>query len=162
MEIWDVYNKDRVKTGRTHKRGEPMEEGDYHLIVHIWIINDKGEFLIQKRQPWKRGWPGMWDCAAGGSAIKGDDSTTAAIRETKEELGVDIDISKAKLLFTINFHNGFDDVWLVRQNVDIKDLKLQYEEVADAKWVTFNEVKEMMEKNEFINYDYIDTLKFDR
>jgi len=158
MEIWDVYNKYREKTGRTHERGITMEEGDYHLVVHVWIINDKGQFLIQKRQPWKTGYPNMWDCAAAGSAIQGDSSKEAAIRETKEELGIDLDINKAEILFTIKFSCGFDDIWFVRQNVDINDLKLQYEEVADAKWVSENDIKQMIQQGEFIEYHYLDSL----
>jgi len=158
MEVLDIYNKYRQKTGRTIERGAPMEEGDYHLVVHVWIINDKGEFLIQKRQPWKIGWPNMWDCSAAGSAILGETSKEAAIRETKEEIGIDLNISKADILLTVKFSRGFDDIWLVRQNVDSKDLKLQYEEVADAKWVSYKEIKEMVQRGEFIKYHYLDIL----
>lgn len=158
MEIWDVYNKYRQNTGRTHERGNLMNEGDYHLVVHVWIVNDRGEFLIQKRQPWKSGWPNMWDGSAAGSAILGDSSEAAAIRETKEELGIDLDISKSELLFTVKSSNSFEDIWLVRQNVDINHLKLQYEEVADAKWATLEEIKHMMHTGEFISLDYYDDL----
>ncbi|MGV8981435.1 NUDIX hydrolase [Clostridium sp.] len=158
MELWDIYDKNRQKTGRTHERGKDMLTGDYHLVIHVWIINDKGEFLIQKRQPWKEGYPDMWDCSVAGSAILGDTSEKAAIRETKEELGIDLDMSKSKLLFTVEFSRGFDDIWLVRQNVDINDLKLQYEEVADAKWVAESEIRELILKGEFIAYDYIEKI----
>jgi isopentenyldiphosphate isomerase len=158
MELWDIYDKYRQKTDRTHERGNPMNEGDYHLVVHVWIVNDKGEFLIQKRQPWKNGWPNMWDGSAAGSAILGDSSKAAAIRETKEELGVDLDISKGEILFTVKSSSSFEDIWLVRQNIDICDLKLQYEEVADAKWATLDEIKQMMQDSEFISLDYYDDL----
>jgi isopentenyldiphosphate isomerase len=158
MELWDVYDKYRQKTGRTQERSNPMEEGDYHLVVHVWIVNDKGEFLIQKRQPWKEGWPNMWDCSAAGSAILGDSSKEAAIRETKEELGIDLDMSKGELLRTIKFSCGFDDIWLVRQNVDINDLKLQHEEVADAKWASESEIKQMVQDGEFIEFSYLENL----
>lgn len=158
MEILDIYDKYRQKTGRTLERGNPMEDGDYHLVVHVWIVNEKGEFLIQKRQPWKIGWPNMWDCSAAGSAIHGETSIEAAIRETKEEIGIDLNTSKADILLTVKFSRGFDDIWLVRQNVDSKDLKLQYEEVADAKWVSYKEIKEMVHSGEFIEYHYLDIL----
>lgn len=158
MELWDIYDKNRKKTGRTHERGNDMLSGDYHLVIHVWIINDKGEFLIQKRQPWKEGYPDMWDCSVAGSAILGDTSEKAAIRETKEELGIDLDMSKSELLFTVEFSRGFDDIWLVRQNVDINDLKLQYEEVADAKWVVESEIRESISKGEFIAHDYIEKI----
>lgn len=100
----------------------------------------------------------MWDCSAAGAAILGDTSKEAAIRETKEELGIDLNINKVDILFTVRFSRGFDDIWLVRQNVDINDLKLQYEEVADAKWVNYKEIKEMVQSGEFIEYHYLDVL----
>jgi isopentenyldiphosphate isomerase len=158
MELWDVYDENREKTGRTHERGIPMKEGDYHMVIHVWIVNDSGEILIQKRQPWKEGWPNMWDGSAAGSAVVGDSSVDAAMRETKEELGIDLDISKGEKLFSVKFSSGFDDIWLVRQNVDIGDLKLQYEEVADAKWASETEIKQMVFKGDFIAYDYLDKL----
>ena len=64
MELWDVYDKFRHKTDKTHERGNSMQAGDYHFVSHIWIVNDNGEYLIQKRQPWKKGWPNMWDSSA--------------------------------------------------------------------------------------------------
>ncbi|MFE8702592.1 NUDIX domain-containing protein [Cytobacillus sp. FJAT-54145] len=156
MEIWDIYDENRVKTGRFHERGKTMMDGDYHLVVHVWIMNGKGEFLIQKRQPWKKGHPNMWDCSAAGSAICGDNSEQAAIRETKEEIGIDLDIFNGEVLFTHYFSHGFDDIWLVNQEVDVKDLKLQEEEVADAKWASEEQIKEMVTNGEFIAFEYLD------
>ena len=158
MEIWDIYNKYRQKTTRTHMRGDLIPKGDYHLVVHVWIINDKGEFLIQKRQPWKVGWPNMWDCAVSGCSITGENTQETAIRETKEELGIDLDINKTDIFSTIKFASGFDDIWLIRQNVNINDIKLQYAEVADAKWVFVSEIKQLILNGEFIEYPYINQL----
>lgn len=156
MELWDVYDKNRKKVGRTHQRGIPMKKGDYHLVVHIWIINSKGEYLIQKRAPWKEGWPNAWDCSAAGSAISGDDSDQTAKREVMEEIGLDMDMGKAERLFTIKSNSVFDDVYLLRQNVELDELRLQYEEVADVKWATEKEIKEMVSKGEFIPYPSLD------
>src|SRR5690606_20150891 len=93
MELWDVYDKNRNLTGRTMKRGSTFKEGDYHLIIHVCIFNSKNEMLIQQRQPWKKGWPNMWDITVGGSALSGETSTGAAERETFEEIGYKIDLS---------------------------------------------------------------------
>lgn len=158
MELWDIYDENREKTGGTHERGIPMVEGDYHLVIHVWIVNDSGEYLIQKRQPWKEGWPNMWDGSVAGSAVVGDSSMDAAIRETKEELGIELDMSKGRILFTVNAPNRFHDIWLVRQNVDIRDLRLQYEEVADAKWASEKEIKQMVRNGDFIAFDYLEKL----
>jgi isopentenyldiphosphate isomerase len=158
METWDVYDKYRRKTGATHERGFNMKEGDYHIVVHVWIVNSKGEFLIQKRQHDKKGWAGMWDCAAAGSAILGDSSMDAAIRETKEEIGLDIKSEELEPLFTVKFSRGFDDNWLVRKNVNLEDLVLQQEEVADVKWATMDEINQMVEDSEFIPFPFLDRL----
>ncbi len=58
MELWDVYNEERIRTGRPMVRGRQMKPGDYHLIVHIAIINSQGQMLIQRRQLTKKGWAG--------------------------------------------------------------------------------------------------------
>ncbi len=156
MEIWDVYDQYRRKTGRTHQRGVPLPKGDYHLVVHIWIINQKGQYLIQKRQPWKEGWPGAWDCSAAGSATQGDDSIQAALRETQEEIGLILEPKMLEKLFSINFRSGFDDVYLVRQDLEETKLKLQYEEVAEVRWAYPHEIREMVKMGEFIPYPCMD------
>lgn len=156
MELWDVYDKNRKKVGRTHQRGIPMKSGDHHLVVHIWIVNSKGEYLIQRRTPWKEGWPNAWDCSAAGSAVAGDDSEQAAKREVMEEIGLEIYISKAERLFTIKTKSVFDDIYLLRQEVNLEELKLQYEEVAEVKWATETEIKEMVTRGEFIPYPTLD------
>lgn len=158
MELWNVLDQYRHLTERIHERGQEMQVGDYHVVVHVWIVNDQGQFLIQKRQPWKKGWSGMWDCAAAGSAILGDSSEQAAVREVKEELGIELDLNSSEKLFTVKFSCGFDDVWFVRQNVEIETLCLQEEEVADAKWVTPHEIEGMVANGEFIPYRYLQLL----
>lgn len=54
-ELWDIYTKDREKTGRFHRRGDPMKAGEYHLVVHVCIFNSRNQLLIQQRQPFKKG-----------------------------------------------------------------------------------------------------------
>ena len=46
MEKWDLYTKYREKTGREHIRGEEIPDGFYHLVVHVWIKNDKGQLKV--------------------------------------------------------------------------------------------------------------------
>ena len=155
MELLDIYNEKKIKTGRIHERGKEVKNGDYTLVIHLWIINDKGEILIQKRSASKKVFPNMWDSSVAGAAIKGDDSKRAVTRETKEELGIDLDIEKLEFLFSVKHTWWFDDVWITRQNINIKDLKIQHEEVADVRWATYSEIESMIENGEFIKYDYI-------
>lgn len=83
MELWDVYDINRNKTGKTAVRGEKLPEGGFHLVVHVCILGSDGRMLIQQRQPFKHGFSGMWDVSAGGSAVAGETSAMAAMREVR-------------------------------------------------------------------------------
>ena len=158
MELWDIYDKNRNLTGRQMKRGSNFNNGDYHLVVHVCIFNSKNEMLIQQRQPWKNGWPNMWDLTVGGSALTNETSSEAAERETLEEIGYKIDLSNERPFFTINFDNGFDDYYIIERDIDIKDLKLQYEEVKSIKWATKDEILQLVNDGKFIDYWFIENL----
>jgi len=155
-EIWDVYDKNRVLTGRVHRRGDPLAEGEYHLVVHVWIVNSSGEFLITKRTP-NKGYPNMWECT-GGSAISGNDSLQAAIREAKEETGLELLSKNGKVLFSLNRNDNFCDVWLFQQDFDINDVVFQPDETCGAKWADKNEIKRMVKSGEFIEFCYMEEL----
>lgn len=149
MELWDLLDENRNKTGKTLVRGEELPKGLYHAGVDIWIRNSKGELLIQKRSNEKESYPGMW-AMTGGSIISGESSINAAHRETLEELGIDIDISKLEFLFTVKTKKTFIDSYLYEVDIDVKDLKLQAEEVQDAKWFTVEEIDELTRNKKFI------------
>ena len=84
MELWDLYDENRVKLGKTMVRGEKQPAGVYRIVVHACIFNSQGQMLIQQRQPFKSGWSNMWDVTVGGSAVSGDTSCTAVERELFE------------------------------------------------------------------------------
>ena len=151
MEYFDIYDINRQKTDRKGVRGEKTPEGDMRLVVHICIFNKKGEMLIQHRQPFKKGWSGLWDVSVGGSAIAGDNSRQAAEREVKEELSLDLQITH-RPNFNINFDGGFDDFYLVDWDGDISALQLQYSEVESVKWAARQEILSMISDGSFVPY----------
>lgn len=152
MEYWDLYDRDRIPTGETHQRGKPLPEGRYHMVVHVVIFNTKGEMLIQQRQPFKEGWPNMWDITVGGSAVAGDTSRTAAQREVMEEIGLAIDLSEEQPKLTIPFDVGFDDVYTLVMDVDLTALHLQESEVQAVRWASEEDVLAMLADGKFIPY----------
>ena len=152
MEFWDLYTRDRIPTGETHRRGKPLPADRYHMVVHVVIFNGKGEMLIQQRQPFKEGWPNLWDVTVGGSAIAGDNSRTAAERETLEEIGLHIDLSREQPKLTIPFDVGFDDIYTLVEDVNLASLTLQESEVQAVKWADEQEVLQMLMDGRFIPY----------
>ncbi|MBE5810378.1 MAG: NUDIX domain-containing protein [Clostridiales bacterium] len=152
MELWDLYDRDRIPTGETHLRGTPLPQGRYHTVVHVVIFNSAGQMLIQQRQPFKEGWPNLWDITVGGSAVAGDNSRTAAERETLEEIGLHIDLSREQPKLTIPFDAGFDDVYTLTMDVDLSALTLQESEVQAVKWASEDEILAMLADGQFIPY----------
>ena len=137
MELWDIYDIDRVRTGRVAQRGKPaseggLGEGEYHLVVHICVFNGRGQLLLQQRQKDKEGYPNLWDVSAAGSALAGENSAAAASRELREELGLVHDFTKERPFLTTHFERGFDDWYFIRMEADISDLRLQPEEEVPA------------------------------
>lgn len=157
-ELWDLYTKDREKTGKLHRRGTPVPAGSYRLAVHVCIFNSKNELLIQKRQPFKKGWPNMWDVSVGGSAVAGESSAQAAEREAFEELGLKLDFSDERPFLTMDFSEGFDDFYIIEQDVDLKKLCLQQEEVQKVRWAGRDEVVKMQAQGIMIPYWFLDRL----
>ena len=152
MEILDLYDNDKKITNLQISRGVKVPKGYYRLVVHICIFNNKGEMLIQKRASHKK-WGDKWDISVGGCVSAGETSDVAAMREVKEEIGLDIDLKDKRCNFTFTFEDGFDDIYLVNvDDIDLSTLKLQQTEVSEVKWMTEEEILKMNETGEFIPY----------
>jgi 8-oxo-dGTP pyrophosphatase MutT (NUDIX family) len=151
-ERWDVLDENRSLINRTHRRGDPLPEGDHHLVVRAWIMNSQGELLITRRAFNKIGYPGMWEVPSG-SALAGEDSLTAVIREAHEEAGVTLLPENAELFSTYKQGNSFYDSWLFYEDFDIANVVLQEDETIDARAATWAEISAMIGRGEFIARD---------
>jgi len=154
-EKWDIYDMDRIKMCVIN-RGDEFKSGQYHLVIHVCIINSKGEMLIQRRTSSKRNWSNMWDFSVAGAAIAGENARTAAMRETKEELGINLDLNNVRPSLTVHFdmgkESGFDDYFIIYKDIDIETLNYSEREVASIKWASSQKIIEMIKKGEFIDY----------
>ncbi len=156
-EYFDVVDENNVLTGQKALRSEAHAKGLWHRTVHVWILNSKNELLVQLRSPLKINDPNLWDISSAGHISAGEDGKTSALREVKEELGIDITlgdleyIGQVKTQDIINnntyFDNEIHEVYLVHKDFEISDLNLQKEEVADAKWVNFLELEKDIKNN---------------
>lgn len=156
MELWDILDKDRNITGRTIERGKPIKEGDYHLLVFAIIKHYDGRFLISKRSP-DKSFPNMWE-VTGGSAIAGENSLMAILREVKEELGLHLQPEKGKLIGTKRFESErshFSDVWYFEHDVHMDEVICQPEEVSDAMLATKEQLLALVDKDLFIPNDLV-------
>ena len=156
-EIWDLYNENRELLGRDHIRGEQLPIDGYHLVVHVWIRNSNGEYLISQRSANRPTFPLMWECV-GGSVIKGEDSLQGAIREAKEEGGVELLPEKGHGLFTKvrkivegRIFNDIMDVWLFEYDGEIDLANATADEVEQVAGLSREQVKELFEQKMFVD-----------
>ena len=159
MEVWDLYTKYREKTGKEHIRGEKIPEDCYHLVVHVWIRNNKGEYLISQRSADRTTFPLMWECV-GGSVIKGESSIEGAIREVKEEVGLDLEQEAGRLVFSkirgvdvkyeCKAYNDIMDVWLFNYSGEVQLEAATTNEAADCKWMTVSEIRKLYEEKKLV------------
>lgn len=161
MELWDIYDRNKNKTGKIIARGERLKEDEYHLIVHIWVKNSQGEFLIQQRSETVKN-PLVWS-ATGGSVVAGEDSYSGAVREMLEEVGIDIRDKNGYLfdssLYEEDNQKYWCDTYLYFIDLDPNALILQKEEVKQVKFEKMSVIKQMMKEDKFFIYDYLDELE---
>ena len=161
MERWDIYDKNKVRTGRTMERNHfNLADDEYHLTVLGVIRRPDGRFLITKRVMTKAWAPGWWE-VSGGAAMAGEESREAVEREIREETGLDVSGCGDGYLFTYHRENPgegdnyFVDVYRFVMDIDESDLKLQEEETLGYRFATLDEIKELAKQGIFLHYDSI-------
>lgn len=156
-EIWDVYDEDGKKTGKTMTRGVPCP-GEYMLCVHVYLHTPDGRFLVQKRSRSKESHPGVWD-VTGGAVLRGEESFEGAKRETLEEVGIDISDAKVRFIGRIKKRKSFADVYFVEKDFDITDCVLQKEEVEEVRLVDRGELLHLQMHDRLRDADYMKVIE---
>lgn len=152
-EYFDILDENGNKTGIIKLRSEVHRDGDWHKAVHIWIINDNGDILLQRRCATKDSNPNMLDISSAGHLVAGDDSLTGATRELKEELNLEINPDELQFIKTLKrsskkketfINNEFDDLYILRTNKKIDEMQCQEEEISEIFFVPYKKFKDMV------------------
>lgn len=153
-EYFDILDENGNKIGKTKLRSEVHRDGDWHKAVHIWILNNKGEVLLQRRCATKDSNPNMLDISSAGHLSAGDNSIDGAIRELKEELNLDVTPNELQFIKTLKrsskytetfINNEFDDMYVLRTDKTIDDMKYQESEISEIFFVPYKEFKKMVQ-----------------
>lgn len=161
MEMWDIYDSKKRRTGRTMKRNDwCLKDGEYHLTVLGVVMRPDGRFLITKRVMTKAWAPGWWE-VSGGAVMAGESSKEAVIREVKEETGLDVSGCGDGYLFTYHRENPgegdnyFVDVYRFVLDFEESDLSLQEEETAGYMLADRSQIEEFASQGIFLHYNSI-------
>ncbi len=128
-----VDKKDKIIGYKTRKDCH-HNKNLIHRAIHILIVNDKGEILLQKRSPTKDLQPGMYTLSVGGHVTKGDSYTSTAKRELFEELGINIPITlETKYLAEVSDQTEFVTTYTGKSNGPFKIDPLEIEKIEFIK-----------------------------
>ena len=173
MEYFDVVDENGIPTGEIVARNEAHANGIAHRTSHVWIMRKKDnrlQILLQKRCKDKDSYPGYYDISSAGHIPSGDDFAESAIRELKEELGVDISAEKLvdcgliRIRFDEVFHGKeFHDrqvarVYLLFLDMEENEFIVQKEEIDCVNWMDFEECKNAVKENTIPNCILIEEL----
>jgi 8-oxo-dGTP pyrophosphatase MutT (NUDIX family) len=148
MELWDVYDADKRRVGRTHERGAPMAAGDYHLGVHAWLARPDGRFLVTRRDPGKP-CPLLWECT-GGSALSGEDGLAAALREVREETGYAVDPARGRKVAEFVDEDTHVEAWVFVGEFTAEGARMQPGETVEARIVTLDEMDALLSSGQMV------------
>lgn len=146
MEYSDVYDANRNLTGRRHLRGTPWKKGEYGLIVCVWVYDGKGNILMTRRAP-EKSFPGTWE-NSGGAAQAGETSRQAIARELFEETGIRVDPEEFELLDSRRDRDAFFDFYALQNDTPVEKIVLLPGETTDVKWVSFQEIHQMIRRRQ--------------
>lgn len=174
LELFDEIREDGSRTGVVKERGVVHEDGSLHPTVHTWIVrsNDKSgyDLLLQKRSECKDSNPGCWDISSAGHMEAGHGYLESAIRELKEELGIDAlpeqlrEVGTRRCGFESEFYgrpfrdNELSMIYIYEEPVNTAELTLQESEVSETAWMDYKECRRKVAGHLFQNCIYEDEL----
>lgn len=136
-ELWDLTDVDGTPTGVTHRRGDPVPPGAFHIVSSVCAIRGDGRILLTQRAATKT-YPMEWEIPAG-SALTGESSAQAAVRELGEETGLAVTTEALEPVGRVIEANALVDVYVARVPDDAAVVP-DPEEVAGSRWATLAEL----------------------
>lgn len=151
-QLYEAYDSTGNKIGKNLTRHELQLQQLWQLVVHVWIVDEQNNLLVQQRSHTTTTFNDLWDISVGGTVDLGEDSDATAVRETKEELG--LSITKDKLIYLGRvkmspkpispdfMERDLSDEYLLRlPHIAFADLKLQAEEVQAVDTMPLTELR---------------------
>lgn len=145
MEYLNVYDENKKQLNKKITRGDKLEANEHILVSVLFIRNSEGKYLIQETSKEKGG----HYSTTGGHVNYNENSLTAIKREVKEELGIDVSNDNLIYIGDLLFGIPFGDIYFLEKTINIKDIKVQKEEVNSVIYVTEAELLNLIKEEKF-------------
>lgn len=146
MEFNDIYDKNRNRTGKLHRRGTCWKFGEFGLVVCVWVYDGKGNLLLTRRAPGKS-FAGTWE-NSGGAAKAGEGSRTAIARELFEETGIRAEKEEFEYIGSGRARHAHYDFYCLKRETPLEEIVLQPGETDDVRWVSMEQARTMVKAGE--------------
>ncbi len=153
-ELIDVVDRSGNPTGKAVLKSEIHKKGYYHNTAHLWLFTSEGQILLQQRAATKTICPLLWDVSVAGHIDAGETPEKGIIRETKEEIGLDISEEHLNKIGVFecfqSYENGiidneFHHTYIAETHKHINELIPQKDEVEALKYVSLQEFELLLE-----------------
>lgn len=165
MEYIDLRREDGSLTGEVKERSLVHRDGDLHGTSHVWLIRYRedrrsADVLLQKRSENKDSFPGSYDISSAGHIPSGADFLESALRELREELGIQAEAKELIYAFThIGHHEAefygkvfrnheYSRIYLYECGLSEEEMHLQKEEVESVLWMDYRECLERIRRGD--------------
>ncbi len=156
-EYIDILNEKGELTGEVRTKKEVHRLGLWHKSSHIWVLNSRGELLIQHRAKEKENYGGAWDISAAGHVSAGESGIETAIREFREELGIELKKEELQLIGKLTQENiinhgtyierEYSYIYLVEKDIPLSEMVMQKSEVEDLMYIHWKDLQKWVENN---------------
>lgn len=163
MEIWDAYKQDGTLAGCDLIRGEEITKGLFHLVSEVIVKHKDGMYLLMQREWKKPNFPGLYEASAGGCVLKGEKPYDAAVRELKEETGIEAE--QLKQIYRCRGKHTIYYGYLCEIDCNKESIKLQEGETISYLWMTKEEFLKFVESDKYIQpykermSEYLDSIR---
>lgn len=152
MELIEIVDSNGHATGEIIDKDLAHDKNLLHNEICCFILNDKHQVLLQKRATTKRTHPDKWGLCAGHVSAY-ESLLSAALREMKEELGLDVSIDElhafSEKFINIDTNNSqINYFYYVKSNLDASDFVIQTEELSEVKWFDIDTIVRMIKNND--------------
>lgn len=174
MERLDIVDINGKTTGETVERETAHRNGIRHRTSHVWLLrkyNGKTQVLLQKRSKDKDSYPGCYDISSAGHIPAGEEFLESALRELKEELGIEakadelIYCGQRQFEFRETFHgkkfwdNQVSNVYALWRDLEAAAFSVQKSEVDAVLWMDWDQCLDMVRNAKAPNCIWIDELE---
>jgi isopentenyldiphosphate isomerase len=144
-EIFDVVNELDQVIGK-RPRSEVHRLGLMHRATHVLAFNQRGQVFLQKRSMNKDRQPGLWDSSASGHVDSGEDYDACAVRELREEIGLEIsEVPRRLFKLAASPETDREHVWVYRCEAE-GPFQLHPDEIECGDWFEPQEVTRWMKE----------------